>query len=496
PADTFGGRLLFYAREAPGAVQSLWSTDGLPSHSVRLTALPRNNSEFTFSAVRTARGLVFPGSGPEGVELWRSNGLRAGTRLVTDIDPSILGGSNPTPFAALGDRVFFYAADGVHGEQLWTSRGDADNTERLSSFSGNWSPCDRGGFSPSHAEGSTLEFFAGYDSGTSHLWRTDGTAEGTFALAPYVCAASNGAAVVGDALFFSDQNKLFRSDGSVAGTQQVTALGDGSIEWIDTAPVIGGKLVVKQGSATRTTRFVATDGSVAGSQELLDNRPVACVAALGQKLLWVLGAEGASAANAFATSDISGAAPQEISDLGLAPGEYVAGCRTVLSESRSFWFLDVQGGTSSSHRLWVSDGTAEGTTRLADDVQIGDGLIGPSATATLDGVLYFGGEQAAGNFELWMSDGTPAGTAPWRLAGQSLAVEDLAAFQDRLILVIRDLRGRELWESDGSQGGTSLLGKLPDGSIGAPRLVPTTTRLFYRGEGLTTGIELWALRPN
>jgi ELWxxDGT repeat protein len=70
--------------------------------------------------------LFFAAGGPEGIELWTSNGTAAGTRLLRDINP--LGGSHPSSFAVFGDELYFSAFDPEHGFELWVTDGTAVGT--------------------------------------------------------------------------------------------------------------------------------------------------------------------------------------------------------------------------------------------------------------------------------------------------------------------------------------------------------------------------------
>src|SRR4029077_8812158 len=60
-----------------------------------------------------------------GRELWTSNGSRAGTVLVKDINPDVVERDeydySPSYLTGVGGRLFFAADDATHGAELWTS---------------------------------------------------------------------------------------------------------------------------------------------------------------------------------------------------------------------------------------------------------------------------------------------------------------------------------------------------------------------------------------
>jgi ELWxxDGT repeat protein len=65
--------------------------------------------------------------GVHGTEIWKSDGTRAGTKLVEDI----VSGARSRyigPLKAAGGRLFFVAHDRVHGGELWSSDGTEART--------------------------------------------------------------------------------------------------------------------------------------------------------------------------------------------------------------------------------------------------------------------------------------------------------------------------------------------------------------------------------
>ena len=66
--------------------------------------------------------------GIHGRELWKSDGTRAGTVLVKDINPDAGYGSGPSSLTGVGGTLFFTADDGTHGRELWKSDGTRAGT--------------------------------------------------------------------------------------------------------------------------------------------------------------------------------------------------------------------------------------------------------------------------------------------------------------------------------------------------------------------------------
>ena len=125
-------------------------------------------------------------------------------------------------------------------------------------------------------------------------------------------------------------------------------------------------------------------------------------------------------------------------------------------------------GSIGDGRLWVSDGTPEGTLPVfADDA----GSVEPTALTDVAARLFFAAiDPAIGRLALWTSGGTAAGTAP--VTGIThdvyVSVTDTVAFGDRLVFVVRDPEGAAVWVSDGTDAGTrQLRPRFPPGVPGS-----------------------------
>ncbi len=93
----------------------------------------------------------------------------------------------------------------------------------------------------------------------------------------------------------------------------------------------------------------------------------------------------------------------------------------------------------------------------------------PSSFVDVDGVLYFGADDGEHGYELWMTDGTPAGTklvADIYPGPESSFPADLTNVNGTLFFSADDgEHGTELWMSNGTTAGTRLFADINPGMI-------------------------------
>ena len=126
------------------------------------------------------------------------------------------------------------------------------------------------------------------------------------------------------------------------------------------------------------------------------------------------------------------------------------------------------GVTDFGVELWISDGTESGTMLLSD---INPGSLNGADTysslytyAIMDGNLYFRAWNDVNGSELYVTDGTPTGTgmlvniAPDDVEKQSSDPSDFQVIGDKFFFTADNgTTGAELWISDGTKDGTSLV---------------------------------------
>jgi ELWxxDGT repeat protein len=150
---------------------------------------------------------------------------------------------------------------------------------------------------------------------------------------------------------------------------------------------------------------------------------------------------------------------------------------------------------SAGRELWVSDGTANGTT-LFRDLRSGSADSNPRNLIVVNGKLFFTAITAAGR-ELWVSDGTAGGThlvKDIRPGAAGSNGSQLTAVGSRLFFTANNGQtGTELWASDGTAAGTVQVRDIQPGSAGSSPegLTNSGGTLFFSANDGTHGRELW-----
>lgn len=118
------GTLIFRADDGSNG-RELWKSDGTASGTVMIKDI-RPGVAGSFGAfsllpdLAEVNGAVYfnANNGVNGDELWKSDGTIAGTMLVQDLYPGIVG-STPRALTKINDVLFFYANDQTTGTELW-----------------------------------------------------------------------------------------------------------------------------------------------------------------------------------------------------------------------------------------------------------------------------------------------------------------------------------------------------------------------------------------
>lgn len=149
--------------------------------------------------------------------------------------------------------------------------------------------------------------------------------------------------------------------------------------------------------------------------------------------------------------------------------------------------------------LWVSDGTVAGTFMLKD---IFPGATGsnPGNFSNINNKLFFSASHPDYGIELWVSDGTDAGTQLLKDVNpgidNSLLTGEIEELNDRLYFALDNYtNGRELWSSDGTMAGTYMVKDIYSGNnsgFSGYEITRFNDKIYFSGKGNETyGQELW-----
>jgi ELWxxDGT repeat protein len=216
-----GGSVYFMTQLA------LWRTEGTAASTVQVKALP--NGYPSRPSMVTAGGVVYFGADTPSL-LYRSDGTADGTYVVTGPPPA--GEPTPPPhqvsnLTAFNDQVFFRANGDEGSSELWKSDGTATGTAAVADVRPGPLGSDPAEFT---VVGGTLYFTANDGEHGRELWKTNGTAEGTSLVADLAPGRASSTprmltAAMGKLFFtWSDPavgQELFVTDGTEAGTRAV-----------------------------------------------------------------------------------------------------------------------------------------------------------------------------------------------------------------------------------------------------------------------------------
>ncbi len=451
-----GDRVYFVYTPYPGSGQSprLMASDGTSAGTLPISAADSGTDHAISTWLQQTVGGItyFAATDVEhGWELWRSDGTVAGTYIVRDINPGVLG-SGVGQFAAMNGLFYFSAQDGTT-RSLWRSDGTEAGTWQVK-------PLASGLSWPTVVD--DVLYFQSYVYNVGwELWRTDGTIEGTSIvklISPGFVSPSASRMIAFDGeLYFKTNDgvsgpELWKSDGTVEGTVLLADIVPGIAGSYPTNFTVAGDfLYFATGQLTRD--LWRTDGTAAGTVKL-------------------------SSSSSFSVlGEFEGPGFQEASGL--------------------LYFVGT-GADGTGNELWRTDGSAGGTFRLAD--------ISPGATSSnlasftnANGVLLFTARDSSSQRQLWRSDGTLAGTTLVTpivaKAGTVVSVGGLRQVGDDTWFTVGSSSNEvEFWRTDGTAAETIFVT-----AVGGVTLSPSAPPPIVVGDHLVLplrtvayGIELWS----
>ncbi len=266
----FGGDLVFCQTRmvAEERLTSLWRSDGTSAGTTKLLDLPPNTGP-TLSLTPLGGTLFFRAASPV-LQIWQSDGTPEGTRRLTDV--TTFAFVEEPEFTRVGPFVFFSGADGI-----WRTDGTASGTSLVIPGPVDDDPNGREGLMWLHEQAGALLYMRS-ENGVSSLWRSLGTAETAEPIAHLTAVTwpPRSAVSFGGYLFFAASDaahgiELWRTDGTVAGTELVRDIGLGPISGNPRELVVArGKLYFTADDAFAGSELWVTDGTTGGTHLVED----------------------------------------------------------------------------------------------------------------------------------------------------------------------------------------------------------------------------------
>lgn len=425
---------------------SLWVTSGTAASTKKLVSNVKWDNK---GAVAVFSGkLYFSGKDSLGSELWVTDGTVVGTKLLVDLYKGPKS-STPTSFVVFKGALYFYATTKTKGAELWKTDGTKGGTILVKDIN----PGTAGSFvdNGTYFLDDSIAYFTAND-GThgSELWRTNGTTAGTYLLKDINPGADSsqsfGLTKLGTKIIFSaddgthDQEPWI-TDGTSGGT---TILKD-----ISSFPGFGsnpsGFLFFKN-----KLYFSAYDLFTSGLE------------------LWVTdGTPGGTTLFKDIDAGASNSSAPELFDAIVFPNKFIFSAMT----------------KANGRELWVCDGTPGGTT-LFKDIRTGKngsdpfifldfgtgGGPGSEHTKLYNGKIFFSANDSTHGNEVWVTDGTAAGTKLVKdiNSGTASSINNTTFnyiyTKKGLYSSATDSKGSEPWKIDTSASKTTMVADIFPGS--------------------------------
>jgi len=528
----------------------LWKTDGTEEGTQALKRFFRGGF-FTGSDTFAAVGdLLFftADDGLSGFELWRTDGTPEGTVMVKDIDPRVVGdfpvGSSPQNFLAYRGQLLFSANDGETGNELWISDGTEEGTELLADLA----PGISGGAwraQPVEASDGSIYFFGECDPltpDTGRLCRFDGEpGSNPVAIGPPVASIAQMVAFDDGVIFTGDDDatgpELWRSDGTDEGTLLLRDIREGDRGSVpDDLTVVGAHVLFSASTLGSSDELWRTDGTREGTERMGGDcgecNLVKQIVASADRAFFT--AFTPSSGTELWVSDTTDAGTRQVADI--RPGTESSEVNQLVIDSTGRAFFAANDG-GSGVELWSSDGTLDGTgivfdiensgSAPADLVPLADGGVvfgayeatagrelwrtlpdlsaariidlnpwnrssDPSGLVKVGDRLFFNIEPSGGETELWLSDGSEAGTQKIDRDGNPFGLDFVDYEGLTYFAYDREGSWSELWRSDGTKSGTERIDLCPGECSTLPRrLTPADGLLYFVGVEEGFGAELW-----
>ncbi|RFS13754.1 3-coathanger stack domain-containing protein [Emticicia sp. C21] len=447
------------------------------------TLISINNQYFYFSAYNS---LV-------GYELFKVTGNTI--NLVKDIDTSPLFFSSNFQYkAGVNNNLIFNYNNNLNGNELWKTDGRS-NTNLLMDIR-KYPDIGSDYYSNSSSIYSLCSFNNYvYSIINNNIWRTNGETTELFNSSN---GSVNGLIVSNNKLRWVSSNQLFETDGNTI--TLITTLSDYSYYSSNLIGDVNGITYFSFSTYTHGQELWRTDGTSAGTWMVKDinwgtgSTYIGNGCKVGNKLFFVV-YDNINFGTELWITDGTDGGTYIVKDI--YPGSYSAYPNYLTNLNDNLLIFAASDGNNGTE-LWRSDGTEGGTYMISD---IYSGSYGSSPTPyemgkfpVFNNKVYFEAYTTT-SYKLFASDGNSVSVVKDRIDPEAICV-----FKNELYFRASNFdnpRGYELWKSDGTTAGTTLVKDINEGpnSSGPRSFYSYKDILYFIADDGKHGYELWALTP-
>ena len=503
------GTNLYFTATNKSNGQELWKTDGTQAGTVLVKDINAGIGDSNPDNLMVfGSNLYFSADdGINGVELWKTDGTTAGTSMVQDINagPS---SSNPGGMVALGGFVYFTAADNAHGNELWRTNGaTASLVTDIRTGAASSNPFSLTLF------GSVIVFSADDGTSGNELWTSNGTTTSLLKdIEPSTGSSSPGVFCVnGGNLYFRASTSIYGrepwvSDGTTAGTHLLSDMNPGTGNTtITDFRNLGANTLIAALFGPVSHEWYVTNGSTVTLVKDINPSPYysGLSGQIGYEFngyIYFGANDGAGQGSELWRTDGTLAGTTMVKDIwpGSGNGYPYNFSKNTLN---GFMYFSANNGVDGVE-LWKSDGTATGTTQVKN-ISYGNTDAYPENFSLLGTQLIFSANNdslSGSNSELWKTDGTALGTIqlkniyPDTVTTANGFYDGTGATNSTIYFSARqDSIGVELYMSNGTIAGTQFLKDIYPGiNDSYPEEFTTVGSVtFFKANDGTNGSELW-----